>query len=126
MLQPFNRALDTLLMLAHILLKEYPSGIPFMIAGVTGGIFAACTSHPFDTVKTKMQAYMYSKPVYATFLSSLKAVYQEFGVSGFYKGVTPRLFRIIGKINVNFSVPSPRNRRVTLVFLLWGVSLGLL
>jgi hypothetical protein len=32
-----------------------PKGTNMLIAGITGGVFAAACSHPFDTIKTRMQ-----------------------------------------------------------------------
>lgn len=64
-------------------------------AGIVGGVFAAGVSHPFDTIKTRMQAFMYSKPDYATFWSTAKTVYGEGGLPKFWSGCIPRMTRII-------------------------------
>ncbi len=36
-------------------MQEYPQGTAMILAGLAGGIFGATASHPFDTVKTRMQ-----------------------------------------------------------------------
>lgn len=36
-------------------MQDLPKGTNMLIAGVTGGVFAAACSHPFDTIKTRMQ-----------------------------------------------------------------------
>eukprot|EP00877_Chromochloris_zofingiensis_P003385 jgi/Chrzof1/13047/Cz07g17260.t1 len=76
-------------------LKEYPSGTAMMAAGVAGGVFAAAASHPFDTIKTRMQAYMYSRPEYSTTWTAAKTIYNEGGILKFWSGLTPRMTRII-------------------------------
>jgi solute carrier family 25 citrate transporter 1 len=78
------------------MLQDSPSGA-MAIAGVVGGVFAASASHPFDTIKTRMQAYMYSKPEYMTWTSTASTIYQEGGVLNFWRGLLPRMTRIIGK-----------------------------
>jgi len=67
------------------------------IAGVVGGVFAASASHPFDTIKTRMQAYMYSRPEYMTWTSTAATIYKEGGVLNFWRGLLPRMTRIIGE-----------------------------
>lgn len=76
-------------------LAGYPPSTAMIIAGITGGVFAAACSHPFDTVKTRMQAYMYSKPEYLTVRRSARTIYQEGGILQFWKGLTPRMTRIV-------------------------------
>lgn len=67
------------------------------VAGVVGGVFAASASHPFDTIKTRMQAHMYSRPEYMTWTSTAATIYQEGGVLNFWRGLLPRMTRIIGE-----------------------------
>ena len=66
-----------------------------MPAGILGGVFAAGASHPFDTVKTRMQAFMFDRPAYATARSTAAAIYAEGGLPAFWRGCTPRMTRII-------------------------------
>jgi Mitochondrial carrier protein len=66
------------------------------VAGVAGGVFAASASHPFDTIKTRMQAHMYSRPEYATWTSTASTIYAEGGILNFWRGLLPRMTRIIG------------------------------
>jgi solute carrier family 25 citrate transporter 1 len=79
------------------MLQDSPSGA-MAIAGVVGGVFAASASHPFDTIKTRMQAYMYSKPEYLTWTSTASTIYKEGGVFNFWRGLLPRMTRIIGEL----------------------------
>jgi solute carrier family 25 citrate transporter 1 len=67
------------------------------LSGVAGGVFAAAASHPFDTIKTRMQAFMYSKPEYATAAATAATIYKEGGVLRFWRGLIPRMVRIIGE-----------------------------
>ncbi|EFJ42250.1 hypothetical protein VOLCADRAFT_97694 [Volvox carteri f. nagariensis] len=70
-------------------------GLSLMVAGVTGGVFAAACSHPFDTSKTRMQAFMYSKPEYRNLRRTFATIYKEGGLLHFWKGLSPRMLRII-------------------------------
>lgn len=77
--------------------QDSPAGA-MAIAGVVGGVFAASASHPFDTIKTRMQAHMYSKPEYVTWTSTASQIYKEGGVLNFWRGLLPRMTRIIGRL----------------------------
>ncbi|GLC46139.1 hypothetical protein PLESTB_001194300 [Pleodorina starrii] len=70
-------------------------GLALATAGITGGVFAAACSHPFDTAKTRMQAFMYSKPEYRNLRSTFATIYAEGGLPRFWKGLSPRMLRII-------------------------------
>lgn len=75
--------------------KQLPPGASLLIAGITGGFFGAACSHPFDTAKTRMQAYMYSKPEYSTLRSTIHTIVAEGGVINLWSGLLPRMTRII-------------------------------
>lgn len=77
-------------------MQDSPAGA-MAIAGVVGGVFAASASHPFDTIKTRMQAHMYSKPEYLTWTSTAATIYNEGGILNFWRGLLPRMTRIIGE-----------------------------
>ncbi|KAG2444440.1 hypothetical protein HXX76_001193 [Chlamydomonas incerta] len=70
-------------------------GLSLVVSGVTGGVFAAFCSHPFDTAKTRMQAFMYSKPEYANLRATFATIYKEGGLPRFWKGLAPRMLRIV-------------------------------
>lgn len=78
-----------------VTLKDYPPGTSLVVAGLTGGVFAAACSHPFDTAKTRMQAFMYSKPEYRTLRSTFATIYKEGGLPLFWRGLAPRMLRIV-------------------------------
>ncbi|GFR52575.1 hypothetical protein Agub_g15168 [Astrephomene gubernaculifera] len=71
------------------------SGLTLVAASILGGVFAAACSHPFDTAKTRMQAFMYDKPEYRTLRSTFGAIYKEGGIPLFWKGLSPRMLRIV-------------------------------
>ncbi|GBF91836.1 hypothetical protein Rsub_04941 [Raphidocelis subcapitata] len=88
--------------------KDYSPSTSMIASGIIGGVFAAAASHPFDTVKTRMQAYMYSKPEYLTSAATARTIYAEGGPLNFWRGLLPRMTRIIGAtfllINVRAAV----------------------
>ncbi|KAF8058077.1 mcfT [Scenedesmus sp. PABB004] len=86
-------------------LKGSPAGA-MAIAGVVGGVFAACASHPFDTIKTRMQAAMYGKPEYLTWTSTAATILAEGGVLNFWRGLLPRMTRIIAATFILINVRS--------------------
>jgi len=73
-----------------------PGSVTTAVAGVAGGTFGAVVSQPFDTIKTRMQAFMWSKPEYLTMRSTMATIYAEGGISRFWAGLLPRATRIIG------------------------------
>eukprot|EP00882_Tetradesmus_deserticola_P007163 GHRQ01007542.1.p1 GENE.GHRQ01007542.1~~GHRQ01007542.1.p1 ORF type:complete len:215 (+),score=82.21 GHRQ01007542.1:771-1415(+) len=85
--------------------KDSPASA-MAIAGVVGGVFAASASHPFDTIKTRMQAAMYSKPEYLTWTSTAATIYKEGGVLNFWRGLLPRMTRIIAATFILINVRS--------------------
>lgn len=85
--------------------KDSPASA-MAIAGVVGGVFAASASHPFDTIKTRMQAAMYTKPEYLTWTSTAATIYKEGGVLNFWRGLLPRMTRIIAATFILINVRS--------------------
>eukprot|EP00775_Hariotina_reticulata_P013494 gene13495-13619_t len=86
-------------------LKDSPAAA-MAIAGVCGGVFAASASHPFDTIKTRMQAHMYSKPEYLTWTKTAATIYSEGGILNFWRGLLPRMTRIIAATFILINVRS--------------------
>ena len=61
------------------------------LSGLFSGGCATVISHPFEIIRAKIQS---GTPFIASKLScGLKQIYREDGLSGFLKGVTPRLAR---------------------------------
>jgi len=73
----------------------YSPSTSLVVSGLAGGTFGAAASHPFDTAKTRMQAFMYSKPEYMTMKDTFSTIYREGGVLNFWRGLIPRMTRII-------------------------------
>ncbi len=44
-----------------------------------------------------MQAFMYSKPEYMNMAKTFGTIYREGGILTFWKGILPRMTRIIGE-----------------------------
>ncbi|KAJ3959506.1 hypothetical protein N0V92_003892 [Colletotrichum tropicale] len=98
-----------------------------VFAGATAGIITVYATMPFDVVKTKMQA-LEGANVHRGTWQCASAIVQDSGVSGLWKGTTPRLARLSidafpdpkGSAAVggggdleddNVSTPSPRSGR---------------
>jgi len=60
-----------------------------LAGGVAYGLLSPIVGHPFDTIKTKMQAETQYKN--ATFVTTVKGMYQSQGLRGFYNGFLPPL-----------------------------------
>ena len=83
--------------------KQEPSGaikvFRRFVGGTVGGVFQALCSHPFDTIKSRMQ-----QGLAPSVKDCVASMYHKEGVRGFYRGVTPPL-AIMGTYNaVLFSV----------------------
>ena len=80
------------------------------ITGVSGCLYGGSSTlvgHPFDTIKTKMQAqqghtaFHQEKPRY---IDTIRKVYQSEGFKGFYKGWIPPFFGSILFRSLQFSI----------------------
>lgn len=80
-------------------IKDIPGG-PYLGAGIAAGIFGTVTTHPSDTIKTRMQAFpdLKKNPEYRTIYSTARHIIQEGGVQAMFAGLVPRGFRIIGAV----------------------------
>ncbi|KAL2653201.1 hypothetical protein R1flu_021329 [Riccia fluitans] len=65
-----------------------------VLAAVVSGSTATFVTHPFDTVKTRMQANL-GPQEYRSVTSTAKTLFKEGGVRAFYCGLLPRLQRIV-------------------------------
>lgn len=78
-------------------LKDYPT-TAYIAGGMASGVVACAATHPFDTVKTRMQANMDKKaaPEYKSMPSTFMHVYREKGFfQGLYSGFLPRTGRLM-------------------------------
>ena len=83
----------------HPALEGYPAQTPLIIAGVTGGLLAVTTTQPFDTIKTRMQAYVIPKetPEYRSSITTMQHVIKQGGgIGALWSGIAPRAFRVVG------------------------------
>lgn len=79
----------------HPQFRKWPTGTATLTSGVIAGFLGAFFSHPFDTVKTRQQAFMYSRPEYVGAWSGMRSVCREHGVKALWNGFGPRVFRIV-------------------------------
>jgi len=74
-----------------------PDSMPLLVAGLTAGVVGATASHPADTIKTRMQAFLEvdRMPQYRGVASTTATLLSEGGVSKLFAGLTSRLARIV-------------------------------
>lgn len=80
--------------------------IQSFLGGMTAGIFSALGNQPFDVLKTRMQG-IHAEEEYSSTLDCVMKTFQTEGIPGFYKGLIPRLFRVIpgqGIIFMSFEI----------------------
>ncbi|OMJ70749.1 hypothetical protein SteCoe_31198 [Stentor coeruleus] len=60
-------------------------------AGVSAGFTATIITQPFDVIKTRIQLQNVNGGRYNNMLESMKTIYEEDGLSGFQRGLWPRI-----------------------------------
>jgi hypothetical protein len=65
---------------------------------ILSGMICASITHPFDTIKTKMQTKVDHKK-FGSMVYTAQDIYKNEGIQGFYKGLTPRGLRVICAIS---------------------------
>ena len=96
------------------------------VGGCVGGFLQAATSHPLDTIKSRVQ-----QGVYPSISECMRATLAKEGVRGFYRGVTPPLC-LCGLYNsILFSLNqfmtnlvTPHDHRSGAALPLWRVALA--
>lgn len=81
----------------------YLEGLYTLIGGTVYGAASILVGHPLDTVKTKMQAQTTFMGDYGL-ITSIKQVYKQDGLKGFYAGALPPLLGSIVFRSLQFSV----------------------
>ena len=79
-------------------------GLFAMLSGITYGATNTIVGHPFDTVKTKMQAQADVFKSHNGYIKTITEVYQKEGPIGFYRGCVPQFFGSIFYRSLQFSV----------------------
>lgn len=73
-----------------------------MLSGGFAGFCSTMFNNPVDVVKTQMQGIDSAK--YKGFGDCFATIYKNEGVLGFYKGVRPRLVRVILDVALTFAI----------------------
>ena len=79
----------------------------FLYTSITGFLFGGTNTivgHPFDTVKTKMQAQTKHMTQQARYLPTIAKVFREEGPLGFYRGWIPPFIGSVLYRSIQFSV----------------------
>eukprot|EP00903_Cladosiphon_okamuranus_P018700 g17213.t1 len=82
---------------AYLGRDELASWQHMLVGGLSGGI-GPCVNNPLDVVKTRLQKQVVipgQAPKYGSFMSSISLIAKEEGVKALWKGLTPRLMRIM-------------------------------
>ncbi|CAM9834508.1 unnamed protein product [Ectocarpus sp. 8 AP-2014] len=77
--------------------EELASWQHMLLGGLSGGI-GPCVNNPLDVVKTRLQKQVVipgQAPKYGGFISAISLIAKEEGVKALWKGLTPRLMRIM-------------------------------
>ncbi|KAG5184642.1 mitochondrial carrier domain-containing protein [Tribonema minus] len=64
-----------------------------LLGGMSAGTFSTLGNNPFDVVKTRMQGLNANR--YSSTLDCFAKIMTQEGIKGFYKGIVPRLGRVI-------------------------------
>jgi len=70
-------------------------------AGAVAGAVSVAVTQPFDTAKTNMQGLHSHR--YRGLVDCLRLTVAEDGIAGLYKGVGPRLCRVIVEVSATFA-----------------------
>ena len=81
-----------------------------MLSGGFAGFCSTMFNNPVDVVKTQMQGINADK--YKGFGDCFSQIYQKEGFLGFYKGIGPRLVRVILDVSLTFSIFHGLKRKV--------------
>ncbi len=73
--------------------RDKLSPIESLVGGMASGCFSTICNNPFDVVKTQMQGMHASQ--YSNTFDCFKQILKTEGPKGFYKGVIPRLGRVV-------------------------------
>ena len=86
----------------------------FVIGGLSGGM-GPCANCPMDVVKTRLQRQVIEegvKPKYDGAFQTAKLIAQEEGMTALWKGLTPRLMRIMPGQAITFTVYEQVTKRL--------------
>ncbi len=79
--------------------------VKFLADFIAGGLAGACSviaNNPIDVVKTNMQGLETDK--FKGNWGCIKNIFNKEGVFGFYKGVAPRMARVVLDVSLTFSL----------------------
>lgn len=88
--------------------EDYYRILRRLIGGTVGGVMQAASSHPFDTIKSRVQ-----NGLFPSISSCVRHTWKEEGLRGFYRGVTPSLFFCGFQNSVLFSLNQTMNNWMT-------------
>mmetsp|Transcript_7628 Transcript_7628/g.22041 ORF Transcript_7628/g.22041 Transcript_7628/m.22041 type:complete len:364 (-) Transcript_7628:200-1291(-) len=75
--------------------EAQPSTVAVFLAAATGGAMAALVTHPFDTIKTRLQVAVTDAKISGVAPPTSMSVVRGMGISIFYRGLGLRLMQII-------------------------------
>lgn len=81
------------------------------LAGGFAGFCSVMFNNPIDVIKTNLQGLDAAK--YGGFAGAFSYILRNEGIGGFYKGVGPRLARVILDVALTFTIYNQIRRLVT-------------
>lgn len=82
-----------------------------LASGAFAGFCSTMANNPVDVVKTKMQGIDAAK--YNGFADCFGQVWTKYGIAGFYRGIGPRLVRVVLDVSLTFAIFHQLKRTVT-------------
>lgn len=89
---------------AHKIIKQYVPNtfIANFLSGSVAGAASVMVNNPIDVVKTNMQGLRTDE--FNGFIGCFKYIWKKNGIMGFYRGVAPRLARVILDVSLTFAL----------------------
>jgi len=86
----YDSVMNTILSFTN---KEQAGLLEAMLGGMCAGIVSVLVNQPVDTIKTRLQSTQAAK--YSGVVDCVQQLFRTHGITGFYKGLIPRLGRVV-------------------------------
>ncbi|RPA82613.1 putative mitochondrial deoxynucleotide carrier protein [Ascobolus immersus RN42] len=100
------RQINVLLSDASKTTAKLPDEVKSFIAGSTAGAMATTATYPFDLLRTRFAAQGAGEKVYRSIAVSIRDIYTQEGLGGFYRGLGAGLGQIVPNMGLFFGTYS--------------------